>query len=44
VARNNELRAILDYNQSIVDLETVQEVPLAGGGGGGATATAAPTQ
>jgi HAE1 family hydrophobic/amphiphilic exporter-1 len=27
-ARNNELRAILDYNQSIVDLETVQEVPL----------------
>ncbi len=29
-ARNNELRAILDYNQSIVDLETVQEVPLAG--------------
>jgi outer membrane protein len=33
VARNNELRAILDYNQSIVDLETVQEVPLGGGGG-----------
>jgi outer membrane protein len=30
-ARNNELRAILDYNQSVVDLETVQEVPLAGG-------------
>jgi outer membrane protein TolC len=28
VARNNELRAILDYNQSVVDLETVQEVPL----------------
>jgi HAE1 family hydrophobic/amphiphilic exporter-1 len=28
VARNNELRAILDYNQSKVDLETVQEVPL----------------
>ena len=27
-ARNNELRAILDYNRSIVDLETVQEVPL----------------
>jgi HAE1 family hydrophobic/amphiphilic exporter-1 len=27
-ARNNELRAILDYNQSLVDLETVQEVPL----------------
>jgi HAE1 family hydrophobic/amphiphilic exporter-1 len=30
-ARNNELRAILDYNQSVVDLETVQEVPLGGG-------------
>ena len=28
VARNNELRAILDYYQSKVDLETVQEVPL----------------
>jgi HAE1 family hydrophobic/amphiphilic exporter-1 len=28
VARNNELRAILDYIQSKVDLETVQEVPL----------------
>ena len=28
VARNNELRAILDYNLSKVDLETVQEVPL----------------
>ena len=28
LARNNELRAILDYNQSRVDLETVQEVPL----------------
>jgi outer membrane protein TolC len=27
-ARNNELRAVLDYNRSIVDLETVQEVPL----------------
>lgn len=26
--RNNELRAILDYNQSVVDLETVQEVPV----------------
>jgi len=38
LARNNELRAILDYNQSVVDLETVQEVPLAGGGGGAATA------
>ena len=27
-ARNNELRAILDYNRSIVDFETVQEAPL----------------
>lgn len=32
-ARNNELRAILDYQQAVVDFETVQEVPLAGGGG-----------
>jgi outer membrane protein TolC len=31
LARNNELRAILDYNQSVVDFETVQEVPLGGG-------------
>jgi outer membrane protein TolC len=31
-ARNSELRAILDYNQSVVDFETVQEVPLGGGG------------
>jgi len=31
-SRNNELKAILDYAQSVVDLETVQEVPLAGGG------------
>jgi outer membrane protein len=37
LARNNELRAVLDYNQSVVDLETVQEVPL---GGGGATTAA----
>ena len=28
VARNSELRAILDYNQSMVDFETVQEVPV----------------
>jgi outer membrane protein len=27
-ARNNELRAILDYNRFIVDFETAQEVPL----------------
>ncbi|HEY1308837.1 MAG TPA: TolC family protein [Vicinamibacterales bacterium] len=30
-ARNNELRAILDYARSVVDLETVQEVPVNGG-------------
>jgi outer membrane protein len=28
LARNNELQAILDYNRSIVDFETVQEAPL----------------
>lgn len=27
-ARNNELRAVLDYNRSLVDLETVQDAPL----------------
>ncbi|MBI4266352.1 MAG: TolC family protein [Acidobacteria bacterium] len=27
-ARNNELQAILDYNRSLVDFETVQEAPL----------------
>ena len=27
-ARNNELRALLDYNRSIVDFETIQEAPL----------------
>lgn len=27
-ARNQELRAILDYVQSVIDLETVQEVPI----------------
>jgi outer membrane protein TolC len=30
-ARNNELRALLDYQRSLVDLDTVQEVPLTGG-------------
>lgn len=30
VARNNELRALLDLNQSVVDFETVQEIPLGG--------------
>jgi outer membrane protein len=42
LARNNELRAILDYNQSVVDFETVQEIPL--GGGGVATVATGPTQ
>jgi outer membrane protein TolC len=37
-ARNNELRAILDYQRSVVDLETVQDVPI--GATGGVTATA----
>jgi outer membrane protein TolC len=27
-ARNDELRAMIDYQLSVVDLETVQEVPL----------------
>ena len=42
LARNNELRAILDYNQSVVDFETVQEVPI-GAGGGGVTVTTVST-
>jgi HAE1 family hydrophobic/amphiphilic exporter-1 len=52
-ARNTELNAILDYQRSVVDLDTVQEIPLSGGGGvtavttgggggGGATGAAAP--
>jgi outer membrane protein len=32
-ARNNELSAILDYNRSVVDLETIQQAPIAGGTG-----------
>lgn len=31
-ARNTELAAIIDYQRSVVDLATVQEIPLAGGG------------
>ena len=31
-ARANEVRAITDYNRSIVDFETVQDAPLGGGG------------
>jgi outer membrane protein TolC len=38
-ARNTELNAILDYQRSVVDLDTVQEIPLAGGGGGSAVTT-----
>jgi outer membrane protein TolC len=32
-ARNAELQAILDYNRSLVDFETVQEAPVGAGGG-----------
>ena len=32
-ARNNELGAVLDYNQALVDFEAVQEISLTGGGG-----------
>ena len=39
-ARNNELSAILDYNRSLVDLETIQQAPLSGSTG---NATAAVT-
>ncbi len=31
-ARNNELRAIIDYNRSLIDFEAIQVVPLGGGG------------
>ncbi len=31
-ARTSEVRAISDYNRSLVDFEAVQEVPLGGGG------------
>jgi outer membrane protein TolC len=37
-ARSNELQAILDYQRSVVDLDTVQQVPLTGG----AASTVAP--
>lgn len=32
-SRNNELQAIIDYLKSVVDFQTAQEAPLAGGGG-----------
>ena len=38
VARVAEIRAIADYNKSLVDFQAVQEVPLGGGGGGITTA------
>ena len=34
-ARNAELQAILDYNQSLVDFEAVQQAPVSGTGDGG---------
>lgn len=54
-ARVNELRAILDYNQSLADFEAVQETAITGGGisiagastvntGGGASAASASAQ
>ncbi|HXD21582.1 MAG TPA: TolC family protein [Vicinamibacterales bacterium] len=54
-ARNNELSAVLDYDRSVVDFETVQRAPVAGAGlatastvtsgtlGAGATAAPAAT-
>jgi hypothetical protein len=47
-ARVNELRAILDYNQSLADFEAVQEAAIGGGAGAGlslagAATAAAPT-
>jgi outer membrane protein TolC len=45
-ARVDELRAILDYNKSLVDFEALQEAPLTGGGivisGGGSFVATAP--
>jgi outer membrane protein len=43
VARNNELKAILDFNQSVVDLETVQEIPLTPTAGAGTSTAGAAT-
>ncbi len=34
LARNNELRALLDFNKSLVDLDTVQQAPITAGTGG----------
>lgn len=40
-AQANELKAILDYNKSAVDFETIQQAPLTGGTGVLGTATGA---
>ena len=40
-ARNNELSAILDYNRSVVDFETIQQAPIAGSTGNITSVTAA---
>src|SRR5437762_6473576 len=37
VARVAEIQAIADYNKSLVDLDTVQLVPVGAGAGGGIT-------
>jgi hypothetical protein len=45
-ARTNELRALLDYNTSLVDFEALQEAAASGGGSTvvvGSPAPAAPT-
>jgi HAE1 family hydrophobic/amphiphilic exporter-1 len=42
-ARNDELNAILSYNRSLVDLETVQRAPVAAGGGANVNTSAAAT-
>jgi len=41
-AANNELRAILDFQRSVIDFETVQQVPL--NGATGATTTVTPAR
>ena len=43
-ARTNEIRAIADYNKSLVDFEAVQEISLTGGGGAVTTAGAGAIQ
>jgi outer membrane protein TolC len=40
-ARSAEVRAIADYNKSLVDFEAVQEISLGGGFGGGITTAGA---